>query len=244
VNKSKKRVIKDHLAGLLQAIDDAGTSTDVATLEEIRDALEVEATQIHNRMVNAIESNQERLSRDDSVEVEPITLNRISSLHLRRLRKRSGWTQARLAESMSFVGMKWKQVTVAETEAGRRSLTLDEIAALAALFGEPMVQFLLPADGEYVDLPFEFVLLGEFVMRGGPKDLLESFGDDAALVPAELYRSLLLGDDLDMPQGGGKSWRPGWEMYLRLDCGQMQRPAHDYWEKRREVLSTQEVNEV
>jgi transcriptional regulator with XRE-family HTH domain len=78
---------------------------------------------------------------------------------MRRLRKQARLTQAELAEVMTEAGFRWNRLTVAEVERllddrtdtrGRR-LVLEEVFALAALFGVPVVEFLIPTD--YLDLP-------------------------------------------------------------------------------------------
>jgi transcriptional regulator with XRE-family HTH domain len=64
--------------------------------------------------------------------------------NLRRLRNDAGWTQAQLAEAMSGVGYDWKRITVAEVEGATRKVSLEELLALAALYGVPMATLLVP----------------------------------------------------------------------------------------------------
>lgn len=218
--------IEDLLAALAE-VTSLASSDEVAA---VRDALDRQAKQVQDQMVRTLDA--EREAEPDGAEVEvPVTLDQILSRHLRHLRTEAGWTQERLASSMAYVGLKWKRVTVADSESGRRPLTLEEIAALAILFGEPMVNFLTPPPGGYVDLPFKFVPSGE--MRDGrQKELVDSLGGDPSRIPAESFRALFFGQNQEAFEGGDTSWKPGWEMYGRLDCAPMVRPARDYWEKR------------
>lgn len=54
---------------------------------------------------------------------------------LRRLREACRWSQEEVARRMGGYGYEWHQTTVAKTEAAQRPLRLDEVVALASLFG-------------------------------------------------------------------------------------------------------------
>jgi transcriptional regulator with XRE-family HTH domain len=126
--------------------------------------------------------------------------------HLRDLRVQSGWTQADLAEAMSRLGFDWKRITVAEAERTQntRRVSLEEMLALAALFGVPMIELLLPSSGSVVELSDEL---------------------DA---PAEQLRALMLGAG-GQPGSGGAGWSPA----ARLTARYGRRPASDLWRARR-----------
>ena len=64
---------------------------------------------------------------------------------LREMRRATGWSQEQLAAHMSGFG--WIQSTVSKTEAGARLVRLDEITALAALFGMSLSGLLDDGDG-------------------------------------------------------------------------------------------------
>lgn len=72
---------------------------------------------------------------------------------LKEHRAGAGWTQARLAEAMAQLGFQWSRQQVAEVEAGTRRVTDRELLGLAALYGVPVLAFLSPADGEWVEFP-------------------------------------------------------------------------------------------
>jgi transcriptional regulator with XRE-family HTH domain len=84
----------------------------------------------------------------ETVDYAPILAGNIA-----RARGASGFTQAALAESMARVGFPWKRITVAEVERGVRRVSLDELVGLAALFGKPIVEFLLPQSDLDYQLP-------------------------------------------------------------------------------------------
>jgi transcriptional regulator with XRE-family HTH domain len=57
---------------------------------------------------------------------------------VRELRGESRYTQADLAAAMSSMGFRWHQNTVFRVEKGRRQVTLEEAAGLAAIFCTPL----------------------------------------------------------------------------------------------------------
>jgi transcriptional regulator with XRE-family HTH domain len=79
------------------------------------------------------------------------TFGQILGENLKALRTESGWSQVRLATAMAALGFKWKRVTCAEVEGTSRRLGLDELMGLAALFGVPAVQLMVPSEGTTLD---------------------------------------------------------------------------------------------
>jgi transcriptional regulator with XRE-family HTH domain len=68
------------------------------------------------------------------------------------LRRTRGWSARRLAEEMAEAGMKWDRSTVANTENGRRPVTVEELLALAYVLDVAPVHLLVPpVDGEGAD---------------------------------------------------------------------------------------------
>ena len=63
---------------------------------------------------------------------------------MKHLRERAGWTQAQLATTITRLGFDFKRVTIAEVERGGRRISLEELLAFAALFGQPVAMLLLP----------------------------------------------------------------------------------------------------
>jgi transcriptional regulator with XRE-family HTH domain len=59
----------------------------------------------------------------------------------RRVRE---WSQAEVAERMGVLGYPWSRATVSDVERSNRDLTVDEIAALAIVLGEPPLTLLDP----------------------------------------------------------------------------------------------------
>lgn len=91
--------------------------------------------------------------RDERDEPEEVTFVDVCAREVRRAREDSGWTQEQLAGAMRKAGYPWQRVTVAEVEGGGRRVSLEELLAVAILFGVPMVRFLLPGSGDYLRLP-------------------------------------------------------------------------------------------
>lgn len=167
----KKPKLPDPITDRLAAIE--GLLADVTQpagrdLAEVLNRLEEEASGLVRAA--ALHGRQQRAPERQTIPLVKVTGNR-----LREHRETAGWTQARLAEAMGQMGFGWSRVTVAEVEAGggRRRLAFEELVALAALFGQPAVAFLLPADNENVALPSH--------ERGG--------------VAPEVMRELLVGSD-------------------------------------------------
>lgn len=73
-------------------------------------------------------------------------LNDVLADRIRAQHERLKWTQDDLAERMTLLGFNWNRVTVAESEGkGRgRRVTVDELVALAMVFGVGVVILLTP----------------------------------------------------------------------------------------------------
>jgi transcriptional regulator with XRE-family HTH domain len=61
---------------------------------------------------------------------------------LRWFRRNTRTTQQQVATAMRRLGFEWDRITVVEVEAGRRDLRVDELAALAELWDEPIANLL------------------------------------------------------------------------------------------------------
>lgn len=61
--------------------------------------------------------------------------------NMRAMRERKGMSQADLARAMTERGRPWHQQTVAETEAGKRPLRLNETVDLAEILGSVVAAF-------------------------------------------------------------------------------------------------------
>jgi transcriptional regulator with XRE-family HTH domain len=118
--------------------------------------------------------------------------------NVKALRDKAGWTQAEVTKAMTRLGFKWSRITTAEVERGGRRLTLEELVALAALFGQPVVMLLAPHDPHAVKFP-----LGRALDAGDVAALL--VGPGAVIRPGsgswEAARRVagIVGDD---------DWRP------------------------------------
>jgi transcriptional regulator with XRE-family HTH domain len=80
--------------------------------------------------------------------MKPEPLAAVIAGNVSRFRSEKQWTQQRLAEYAIRVGLSWSRVTVAEVEAGRRKVGLDEILVLALIFGRPLLTLISPEDFE------------------------------------------------------------------------------------------------
>jgi transcriptional regulator with XRE-family HTH domain len=67
-------------------------------------------------------------------------------------RTMSRWSQVQLADAMNRLGYAWSRVTVAEIENGSRKVSLDELLALAGLYGLPLIELLRPPKGQCIRL--------------------------------------------------------------------------------------------
>ena len=95
--------------------------------------------------------------------------------NLSALRQAVGLTQAELGEAMATLGFPWYRQTVAEVEAGRRSVTLEEVVALASFF-DLRPQVLLTTPGGQP--PYSAVRLGDRTLPLDEWIRLWAGGDD------------------------------------------------------------------
>lgn len=77
-------------------------------------------------------------------------VNDFLSAKIREARQARHMSQEALADAMKGRGFPWYQVTVARTEASRRPLRVDELAAVASVLGIPVAD-LLPGAGDPAD---------------------------------------------------------------------------------------------
>jgi transcriptional regulator with XRE-family HTH domain len=64
---------------------------------------------------------------------------------LRLARMHLGKRQEDVAEAMREMGFPWRRLTVTEVESGKRHVSLDELTALAVIFDQSVISFLVPA---------------------------------------------------------------------------------------------------
>lgn len=80
---------------------------------------------------------------------EILTLTRSLAARVKTVRKRRSWSAAQLAEQMTAHGFPWDRFTVQNLENGRRkSVTLDEVGALARVLGVAPLHLILPIDDD------------------------------------------------------------------------------------------------
>ncbi|WP_435589784.1 helix-turn-helix domain-containing protein [Micromonospora aurantiaca (nom. illeg.)] len=73
---------------------------------------------------------------------------------VRKLREGKGWSATELAAAMTAAGVKWDRSVVANLETGRRrSVTVDEMFALAYVLDVAPVNLIAPVDDEWADYP-------------------------------------------------------------------------------------------
>ncbi len=110
---------------------------------------------LRTRIQNTFANDQTRLA----ALLEAKSLEATVAAGVRRHRIEAGWTQGRLAEAARGLGLGWKRITVVEMETGRRKLGLRELLIVAAMFGVPVVDLLVPEDEEAtidLNLPDDF----------------------------------------------------------------------------------------
>jgi len=112
-----------------------------------------QASEALNSGMEAISEEKERHARSRVHKAVDVDYQAIVAANLKRLRVDSGTTQASLAGMMERFGFSWTRVTVAEVEGCKRKVSLDELAATAALYGVPLVQLLLPRPSQRLRFP-------------------------------------------------------------------------------------------
>lgn len=139
----------------------------------------------------------------DRMTQERQALQEVLCRNLRRLREARDWSQDRLAAEALAAGLRWTRSTVADLEARRRDLSVEELVLLPAIFGEPVeIYDLLKSEGSF--------RVGVFDMDAGdvgrllrgydstpPDDFPLTFGRPIAVaLPEEAISPLLRAGDL------------------------------------------------
>jgi transcriptional regulator with XRE-family HTH domain len=89
-------------------------------------------------------------SREEQSGVDDLTA--IVGRRVTELRAIAGVTQQNISTGMRLLGIEWSRMTVADVERGKRKVSLEELAALAALFSVPALDLLLPTGEERIAL--------------------------------------------------------------------------------------------
>lgn len=184
--ESRIDLIKDRLSEIVRG---ASSWQEVATEVQL---------ELEQAVIGAAQAGEDQ--GDPEPERRPIDLGAVVAYNVRALRGEADWSQAALAEAMTRVGFDWKRITVAEVESARRKVQLDEMLAIAALYGVPLVELLLPDDQQ----PVAWV--------------------DGHALPAHTVVELVIGYGGEVGDGG-----PGWLPAVLASGGQTGRPADDYW---------------
>lgn len=128
--------------------------------------------------------------------------------HLRARRAEAGWTQTQLAQAMARLGFDWKRQTVAEVELGTRRVSFEELLAMAALYGEPVLSLMQPGDGDYLRFPENRAL--------DPDDVRALLNSTAATGPGWLPAARVA---RVRDPGSSGDWRPSRDLWLRRRVG-------------------------
>lgn len=135
-----------------------------------------------------------------------VTFSGIFGDRVRDLRMKAGWSQTRLGEAMNRIGWGWGRMAVTELEGGKRRVSLEEALGLAALFGVPALELLIPIEGAHdLELPAD-----------------RSIG-------AETVTQLMLGEGGRVGIGG-VDWAPAQRAAGMYGETEDWRPAVDLWE--------------
>ena len=96
------------------------------------------------------------------------SVSEIVGLNLAALRGVIGASQEELARAMASLGFAWHRQTVTEVEAGRRGVTVEEVAALAAYFDmSPLALIVSPSSMLNWSAGVTGVRIGSRVIRNG-----------------------------------------------------------------------------
>lgn len=128
--------------------------------------------------------------------------------NVKAMRNDSDTTQAAVADAMAALGFDWKRITCAEVELATRRVAIEEVLALAVLFGVPAIELFLPADDAVITWP-----QGDLPRR----DLVELF----------------VGHGGELGEGG-INWRTAARAAGRPRTRTQQRPAVAFWTNRGE----------
>ncbi len=124
--------------------------------------------------------------------------------NIRNLRLEAGWTQQQLADAMTAIGFTWARETAVEVERTGRKVQLEEVVGIAALFGIPIMELLLP------DNQTAIVVGNASTDRGQLSELMLGRGGKIGNGGADWLAPLYI-------VGGGKT---------------IERPAVDLWQNR------------
>ncbi len=82
--------------------------------------------------------------------MEPLTSTAVIGKQVAEFRDRLGWSAAALADELQKAGVQWKRPDVTKLERGlRKSVTVDQALALAAVLNVSLVHLLVPpGDGD------------------------------------------------------------------------------------------------
>ena len=85
--------------------------------------------------------------------MEPLTSTAVIGKQVAKYRGRLDWSAARLAEELQKAGIQWERPDVTKLERGfRKSVTVDQALALAAVLNVALVHLLVPPDDN--DAPY------------------------------------------------------------------------------------------
>lgn len=109
---------------------------------------------------------------------EAVTLSQMLAINLIRVRAERKRSQRSLAEDMRLVGgHKWTDVTVSNVERHERTVTVEELGALALILGASPSELLAPPPPPYEGLtPFDISIGSETIPRNLFAAWLEGFG--------------------------------------------------------------------
>jgi transcriptional regulator with XRE-family HTH domain len=142
---------------------------------------------------------------------------RLVQRRVRELREEAKISQKELALAMTTFGFNWNEATCTQVERGRRAVSLEELVALAAIWGRPVTTFLSAASDETLALPggrfltpdvLRELLVGEggIIGEGGPfwrtaREVLLSGAGAEALVAKVFTESTLFAEKLAYERG-------------------------------------------
>ena len=189
--------LTSHLEAIGKALDAIGSDQDDPRNQR---AL---STAVDAALQTAVRLAKEKRSSSWSSPGEA-TFTEIIAGNVRRLRLEAGWTQQQIADAMAVIGFGWGRETSVEVERTGRKMQLEEVVGIAALFGVPVLDILLPDDDTALDLPRTNI-------------------DRAQLC------EMILGRGGEMGEGG-----PDWIAAVSvLGAGRaVERPAVDLWQTR------------
>jgi transcriptional regulator with XRE-family HTH domain len=85
--------------------------------------------------------------------MEPLTSTAVIGRQVAEFRARLGWSAAALAAELQKAGIQWERPDVTKLERGlRKSVTVDQALALAAVLNVPLVHLIVPPDDD--DAPY------------------------------------------------------------------------------------------